>query len=81
MNKEIIIDKLRTIFINVLEHEDFEINDELSAGDVSGWDSLSHMLIIGEVEEMFSIKFKFKELNKMKNLGDMITLIGNKLNL
>ncbi len=80
MEKEKIIENLKTIFVKVLEHEEFELNDDLSAGDVSGWDSLSHMLIIGEVEDVFSIKFKFRELNKMKNLGDMITLIGKKIN-
>ena len=79
MNKEEIIKKLRDIFIKILEHEEFEIKDELSAADVSGWDSLSHMLIVGEVEDTFSIKFKFKELNKMRNLGDMIDLISSKL--
>ena len=74
-----IIENLRTIFIKVLEHEKFDIQDNLTADDVDGWDSLSHMLIVTEVENSFSIKFKFRELNKMKNLGDMINLIGSKL--
>lgn len=79
MDNDKIIEKLREIFVKILEHEEFEIKDDLSASDVSGWDSLSHMLIVGEVEDTFSIKFKFKELNKMRNLGDMIGLISSKL--
>lgn len=79
MDKDKIVERLRDIFIKILEHEEFEIKDELSAADVNGWDSLSHMLIVGEVEDTFSIKFKFKELNKMRNLGDMIDLISSKL--
>ena len=79
MNKNEIVKTLRNVFISVLEHEKFVIDDNLSATDVDGWDSLSHMLIVTEVEDKFSIKFKFRELNKMKNLGDMITLISSKV--
>ncbi len=80
MDKNEITMKLRNIFISVLEHEDFVIQDDLSAKDVDGWGSLSHMLIVTEVEKFFSIKFKFRELNRMKNLGDMIALISSKIN-
>jgi len=79
MDRNIITEKLRNILVKTLEHEDFEITDELSAKDVSGWDSLSHMLIVDAVEKDFSIQFKFRELNKMKNLGDMIDLISTKV--
>ncbi|WP_117882495.1 acyl carrier protein [Aureibaculum luteum] len=81
MDRNVIVEKLRDIFVRILEHEEFDIKDELSAADVNGWDSLSHMLIVGEVEDTFSIKFKFRELNKMKNLGDMIEIINSKVDL
>ena len=35
--------------------------------------------ICSEIENLFSIKFKLKELNKMKNVGDLITIIETKL--
>jgi acyl carrier protein len=63
----------------VLKHENFEINDELSATDVDGWDSLTHMLIITDIEELFGVKFKLKELNKLNNLGNLIDLVISKL--
>ena len=34
---------------------------------------------ISEVEKAFSIRFKLKDLNKMKNVGDMIDIIIQKL--
>lgn len=70
---------LKDVLVKVLEHNNFEISPSLTASDIDGWDSLSHMLIIGEVEEAFSIKFKLRELNKMKNLGDLINLIKQKV--
>jgi acyl carrier protein len=56
------------------------MNDSLLAKDVEGWDSLSHMVIITEVEKFFKIQFKLKELNKLTNMGNLISLIELKLN-
>jgi acyl carrier protein len=71
--------KLTVIFRKVFGDDLLELSNELTANDVEQWDSLSHMLMITEVEETFSIKFKLKDLNKMKNVGDMITIINSKL--
>ena len=57
----------------------FVLNNEITAGDIGSWDSLSHMLMITEVENVFSIKFKLREINKLKNVGTLIELIEAKL--
>lgn len=51
----------------------------MTADDVENWDSLTHMLMITKVEEQFGVKFKLKELNKMKQVGDLISLIESKV--
>ena len=79
MERTEIIKKVTLIFRKVLNSESLIITEELSADDVEHWDSLSHMLIINEVENAFSIKFKLKELNKMRNIGDMIDIIMLKM--
>ena len=79
MERTEIAQKIKGILINVLKHENFEIKDELSATDVEGWDSLTHMLIITDIEELFGVKFKLKELNKLNNLGNLIDLVISKL--
>ncbi len=79
MERKKIIEKIRVILIAVLKHEDFEMKEELSAADVDGWDSLSHMIIITEIEKEFNVRFKLKELNKLNNLHSLIDLIESKL--
>jgi acyl carrier protein len=79
MNRTEIIYQLKNVIISVLNHDNFEMNEELTASDISGWDSLSHMLIITKIEDDFQIKFKLKELNKLSNLGNLIDLIEIKL--
>lgn len=79
MERNDIIEKIKAALIGVLEHENFEITDELTAKDVDGWDSLSHMMIITEIEKVFTIKFKLRDLNKLNNMGSLIELIKTKL--
>ena len=79
MERNEIVAKLRTVLVNILKHENFEMKDELSAADVAGWDSLTHMVIITEIEKSFQVKFEFKELNKLNNLGNLIELIQSKI--
>lgn len=79
MGKEVIIEKLTGIFHEVFGDDKIVLRDEMTADDVENWDSLTHMLMITRVEELFGIKFKLKELNKMKQVGDLISLIEAKL--
>ena len=79
MERDELVDKLTVIFRNVFNNEQLVVTDELTANDVANWDSLSHMILIGEVEKSLGITFKLKELNKMKNVGSMMDIILSKL--
>ncbi|MBK8494125.1 MAG: acyl carrier protein [Chitinophagaceae bacterium] len=79
MEKVEILSRLTPVFRKVFGDNSLVITDQLSALDVEKWDSLSHMLLIAEVENEFTIKFKLKDLNKMANVGDMIAIIESKL--
>jgi acyl carrier protein len=79
MDKAQVLSKLTAIFRKVFNNDSIVLKNELTANDVDHWDSLSHMMLITEIENIFSIKFKLKELNKMRNVGDMIDIIISKL--
>ena len=80
MQRVEIVDKLQSILISVLNLDSVIINDELSAANVDGWDSLTHMVIITEIEKRFEVQFKLRELNKLTNMGNLIALIASKTN-
>lgn len=79
MERDLIIARIRETVTSVLGHGSFEVRDELTAADVEGWDSLTHMTIITRIEKNFGVKFKLKEVNKLKNMGSLIELISSKL--
>jgi len=79
MERNEIVDKIQGIFRKVLKNESLILTDELTAADVVGWDSLTHIVLITEIEDMFSVKFKLKDLNKMNNIGICIDIVITKL--
>lgn len=79
MERADVYEKLTGIFRKVFDNDSLEISDELTANDVESWDSLTHMLLITEVENSFSVKFRLKDLNKMRNVGDLVDIIISKL--
>ena len=81
MENEFIINKLTPIFRNIFGDENIVIESKITANDISSWDSLSHMLMITEVENAFSIKFRLREIGKLKNVGSLIELIELKMAL
>lgn len=79
MNRNEIIEKLTAIFHDVFSDNTIVLCDDMTASDVENWDSLTHMFMITKVEEVFGIKFKLRELNKLKNVGDLCNTIAEKL--
>jgi len=79
MQEREIVEKLEASFRKVFNMNTLEIKREMTANDIDKWDSLTHMLLISEIEDTFEIRFKLKELNRMKNVGDMIDLISEKM--
>jgi acyl carrier protein len=79
MEKTEVTEKLTLILRKVLNNDSLVLRDDMTASDVDNWDSLSHMIIINDIETVFSIKFKLKDLNKMRNVGNMIEIILSKL--
>lgn len=79
MERNLIIEKLTSIFHEVFNDNTIVLRDDMTASDVENWDSLTHMFMITKVEEVFGIKFKLRELNKLKNVGDLCNTIAEKL--
>lgn len=79
MDKKIILEKLQQIFRDVIETEDLIIEESMNMTDVKGWDSLSHINVIDEIEKEFNIHLSIGEIVTLKTISDMIVLIQNKL--
>ena len=72
-------DKLSDIFKVLFNRPDLELNDNLTAKDVPGWDSFNHVNLIINIEEEFGIKFTNDEVGGMQSVGNLKTLLLSKI--
>jgi acyl carrier protein len=79
MTKAEAMEALTPIFREVFDDESIELSDELTAADVEGWDSLIHITLMDAVEEEFDIRFDMKTVVKMKNVGELVSAIEEKI--
>jgi acyl carrier protein len=75
MDEAQIYSRLAGIFEDVFDEDTINITPELSAKDVDGWDSLTHIRLILTIEKAFKIKFSTSEIGKLENVGDLVMLI------
>ena len=73
-----IIEQIIEIVRKITEDDKAEIIESTTAQDVSGWDSLSHIYIITEVEKHFDIKFSAVDAYNMKSVGDFCKIVETK---
>lgn len=55
------------------------IDGSSTAEDVDGWDSLSHVRLLVEIERRFAISIPPLEADRLANVGDLADLIHAKL--
>jgi acyl carrier protein len=80
MSREEVYERLNAVFADVFDDEELTVNDETTAADVEGWDSLVHITLIDAVEEEFDISFDMKTIVKLKNVGEMVDVILEETN-
>ena len=74
-----ILKKLTNVFRDVMEEDNLTINNSNTAKDIEGWDSLTHIMLIVEIEKKFKIKFLSSEMTSWKNIGEIVVSIKSKL--
>lgn len=79
MSREEVYEQLNEVFRDVFDDEDITVNDATTADDIEDWDSLEHINLIVAVEKKFNVKFNMGEVNKFKNVGEMVDAIIAKM--
>jgi acyl carrier protein len=76
-------DQLQEIFRQVFDDPDLVLADSMTAGDVDGWDSITHIDLLIAIEKALRIRFATAEMSRLKdpdqNIGTFLELIRQKL--
>jgi acyl carrier protein len=73
------LEKLTSIFRSLFNQNNLVLRDDMTARDVPGWDSFNHINLIIQIEEEFGIRFTNEEVSQLSNVGELKTLIREKL--
>lgn len=69
------IDEFRAILEDVFDESIPPIGPRTTAADVPAWDSLNHVRLLLRLETMYGISFPTYEVEKVKNVGELLALI------
>jgi acyl carrier protein len=81
MQETEIYSRLTDIFLDIFNDDTIVLSPDLSADQVADWDSFAHINLIVTIESRFKIKFNTAELESLRNVGQLVKLIGEKFAL
>ena len=79
MDKDSIYTRLTPIFREVFDDDNVTPTAEMTANDVSTWDSLSNIRLVVAVEEEFGIQFSTGEVASLSNVGEFVAVIQQRV--
>ncbi len=79
MTREEVFERLNEIFRDVFDDESITVEEETTADDIDDWDSLEHINLVNAIEDGFDMKFDMGQIVTMKNVGEMVNIILEKL--
>lgn len=71
---------LQDIFRDVFDDDKLELTEDTTANDIEDWDSFAQIQLVVAIEKHFNIRFKVHEVGSLKNVGEMIQLITERIN-
>lgn len=74
---ENVVSAITPIFRSVFDDPNLVLTAELTASDVPLWDSLNHIVLIVELENLTGLTFTTEQLAGLANVGDFVALISD----
>ena len=78
MTEPALLQRLNEVFRSVFDDPDLTVSTATTEKDVPGWDSIVHITLVIEVERQFNVKFQMAEIEKLRNVGDLLAILAAK---
>lgn len=79
MSRDEILATIKDVMADVFDDPSIEPRESMTAADVDGWDSLSHIRLLVSVEQRFGVSFTTVEITDLRNVGELVKLVESKL--
>jgi len=74
-----VLNKVREAFASSFELDPQSVSIDTSASDIPGWDSVGHLLLASNLEQVFGISLDVDELMEMENVREIVRIVSGKL--
>lgn len=78
MDEDAIRRTLEAVFREIFEDDTLVISDSLSSETVQQWNSLGHIRLVSEMEEVFSVTFTLEEIESMTSAARVLAVLRAK---
>jgi acyl carrier protein len=73
-----LLPRVNEVFRSVFDDPDLTVSLATTAKDVPDWDSIMHITLVVEIEREFNVKFQMAEIEKLRNVGDLVAILATK---
>ena len=73
-----IYSQLTEVFHDLFDDPSLVLKPETNAADIPEWTSFMHLNLIVATEDRFGIKVSTAEIERLKNVGDLVALVRAK---
>jgi acyl carrier protein len=78
-DNDYVLNKVREAFKTAFDVNPQLVTMETTASDISAWDSVGHLSLAGNLEEVFGITLDVDDLMEMESVRDIVRIIEAKL--
>lgn len=79
LTKNGIQEGLTEIFHDIFDDETLVVHRDLTASQVEGWDSLTHVRLLLTAERKFGVRISAAEAGQLQSVGHLMDLLQEKL--
>lgn len=73
--ERMIPDKLQQIFETVFTIK-YAVSESMKRDDIKEWDSVNHLNLIVEIEDIYGVSFSIDEIEKISSIADILKKIN-----
>jgi len=77
--KDPIEEGLTQVFHDVFQDDSILVHRGLTASQIDGWDSLTHVRLLLTAERKFGVRINAAEAGQLKTVGDLMDLLRTKV--
>ncbi len=78
MSEATLLPRVNKVLRSVFDDPELTVSLATTAKDVPDWDSITHITLVIEIEREFNVKFQMAEIEKLRNVGDLVAILATK---